>query len=239
MCFSCLFCLISVLSVITHHLWVIIREFVFFLQKWGVCGWDTSTKMCWHLMVSHHLYLYFILPPIFSPHTLYDTYSCFEHVYCYLLSITIPENPFLFCTHIVPLSSFSRILFYLLLHFSCTIYSFPLPLAHGLSSSSFLWFFHCFLLPHRFSSLFFRISTSDEQQGEDCSASLCSHFMVWLKGKGESEVERQQLRQTSGGSNARENWNKEKQMIISKKIHHETATVQRGCLFTIVCAGAW
>lgn len=201
----------SLLSVITHRLWVIVEYFTAAQLE------DLRIRHKHKNLLTLHLYLYFMLPSIFSPHPLFDTCTCFEHVSCfYLLTITPPANPFLWCPHIILLSSLSRILFYSLLGF----HSFPLLLAHG-SSSPFLWLFHLFLLP---LSLFssppsFRISTSDEQQGGDCSASLLSHFMVWLKkwDGGESDAERRELRQTSGGSNTGESWNKEKTKENLKK----------------------
>lgn len=96
---------------------------------------------------------------------LFHTCSCMEHTSSFYLCVLPP---------------FFRILFPSFLLLSCCH---PLILSHLACLHPVIPFFDSFLFSHfnHPSSPSFHISTSDEQWGGDCSASLCSHFMVWLK----------------------------------------------------------
>lgn len=215
---SCLLVLISVLSVNTHPPWLLIRDYFVCLHvryscRSGVCRSDVST--------SCHPHLWFYALLCFCP-PLFHTCSCMEHTSSFYLCV-LP-------------SSFSRILFPSFHLLSCCH---PLifsrlaclhPVLPSFDSSLFSHFHH----PSSPSS---HISTSDEQRGGDCSASLCSHFMVWLKNwdRKESEAEGRESRRTSGECKNGESWSKEKQKGDEKGNQLETDRVQRACLFTIVC----
>ncbi len=150
----------------------------------GVCRSDISTKNKFILSPSS---LFFMLCSISSPHLLFHICSCLELLLIIHHSPGLGYTPFkfacaLFFSHLF--LEFSFIHCFLPL---AAIHSFPLPfsplacLRLALPSFDFSHLF--FRLPSSFfcSSPSFHISTSDEQWGGDCSASLCSHFMLWLQ----------------------------------------------------------
>ena len=117
------------------------------------------------------------------PSSVWYMLLCRAHLFIFYPSLpSALLHPFLMCAFIPHLILEFPFIQYLIS--LATIHSFPPPFLPVYILRSLPFDFSLFSRFRHPSSPSFHISTSHEQWGGDCSASLCSHFMVWLKNWG-------------------------------------------------------